>query len=128
MVGRHRYLVERHTIAAMLKATSLRRLPLALPLAIAGAVARAASLALTGRPGDALGVLWAWGWNVKELPVTLIHRRRMQQRRMVDDNALAPLRAPGGQTLRSFIRQALNYQELLFPPKDPDPGKIERGW
>jgi GT2 family glycosyltransferase len=106
-VGHPRYLMERHTIAAMLKATSLRKLPLAVLLALTGALVRSASLALTGQPGDALAVLWAWGWNAKELPVTIVHRRRLQRQRKVDDSALAPLRAPGGQHLRSLLRGTL---------------------
>jgi len=106
-VNHPRYLIERHTIAAMLKATSLRKLPLALLLALVGGLVRAASLALTGRPADALQVLWAWGWNVKELPVTVVHRRRLQRRRKVDDRALAALRAPGGQRLRALLRGLL---------------------
>src|SRR5215217_797902 len=110
-VGHPRYLIERHTLAAMLKATSLRKLPLALLLAMVGALVRSASLALTGRPADALAVLWAWGWNVKELPVTLVHRRRLQRQRKVDDSALAPLRAPGGQRLRALLRGTL---ELVY--------------
>jgi GT2 family glycosyltransferase len=110
-VGHPRYLIERHTTAAMLKATSLRKLPLALLLALVGALVRSASLALTGRPADALAVLWAWGWNAKELPVTIVHRRRLQRQRKVDDSALAPLRAPGGQHLRSLLRGTL---ELVY--------------
>jgi GT2 family glycosyltransferase len=110
-VGHPRYLIERHTTAAMLKATSLRKLPFALLLAMVGALARATGLALTGRPADALAVLWAWGWNVKELPVTIVHRRRLQRQRKVDDSALAPLRAPGGQRLRALLRGTL---ELVY--------------
>jgi GT2 family glycosyltransferase len=110
-VGHPRYLIERHTTAAMLKATSLRKLPFALLLALVGALVRAAGLALTGRPADALAVLWAWGWNVKELPVTIVHRRRLQKQRKVDDSALAPLRAPGGQRLRALLRGTL---ELVY--------------
>jgi hypothetical protein len=110
-VGHPRYLMERHTIAAMLKATSLRKLPLAVLLALTGALVRSASLALTGQPGDALAVLWAWGWNAKELPVTIVHRRRLQRQRKVADSALAPLRAPGGQHLRSLLRGTL---ELVY--------------
>jgi GT2 family glycosyltransferase len=110
-VGHPRYLMERHTIAAMLKATSLRKLPLAVLLALTGALIRSASLALTGQPGDALAVLWAWGWNAKELPVTIVHRRRLQRQRKVADSALAPLRAPGGQHLRSLLRGTL---ELVY--------------
>jgi cellulose synthase/poly-beta-1,6-N-acetylglucosamine synthase-like glycosyltransferase len=122
------YLIERHTIAAMLKATSLRRLPETLLLALMGALVRSATLALTGRPADARAVLWAWGWNVKELPVTIVHRRRLQRQRKVDDSALAPLRAPGGQALRALVRQFLNYRDLVLPPKDSDSRWIERGW
>jgi GT2 family glycosyltransferase len=110
-VSHPRYLIERHTAAAMLKATSLRKLPLALLLAMVGALVRSASLALTGRPADALAVLWAWGWNVKELPVTIVHRRRLQRGRKVDDSALAALRAPGGQRLRALLRGTL---ELVY--------------
>jgi GT2 family glycosyltransferase len=110
-VGHPRYLIERHTIAAMLKATSLRKLPLAVLLAMVGALLRSASLALTGQPGDALAVLWAWGWNAKELPVTIVHRRRLQRQRKVDDSALASLRAPGGQHLRALLRGTL---ELVY--------------
>ena len=106
-VNHPRYLIERHTIAAMLKASGLRKLPLALLLSLVGGLVRAASLALTGRPGDALQVLWAWGWNVKELPVTVVYRRRLQRRRKVDDSALAALRAPGGQRLRALLRGTL---------------------
>ena len=110
-VNHPRYLTERHTTAAMLKATSLRKLPFALLLALLGGLVRAAGLALTGRPADALQVLGAWGWNVKELPVTLVHRRRLQRRRKVDDSALVALRAPGGQRLRALLRGLL---ELVY--------------
>jgi GT2 family glycosyltransferase len=103
-----KYLTERHTMAALLKATSLRRLPLVFLLAVIGGALRALALALTGRPGDALQILWAWGWNVKELPVTIVHRRRLQRRRKVDDAALASLRAPGGQPLRALLRGMLD--------------------
>lgn len=106
-----RYLTERHTMAALLKATSLRRLPLMFALALVGGAMRALGLALTGRPGDALQILWAWGWNVKELPVTIVHRRRVQRRRRIDDAALASLRAPGGQPLRALLRGML---ELVY--------------
>ena len=110
-VSHQRYLRERHTMAALLKAVSLRRLPLTFLLAVIGGALRALALALTGRPGDALQILWAWGWNVKELPVTLVHRRRMQHRRRADDAQLASLRAPGGQPLRVMLRGML---ELVY--------------
>jgi GT2 family glycosyltransferase len=107
-VNHPRYLTERHTMATLLKATSLRRLPLVFLLAVLGGGTRALALALTGRPGDALQILWAWGWNVKELPVTIVHRRRLQRRRKIDDAALASLRAPGGQPLRAMLRGMLD--------------------
>jgi GT2 family glycosyltransferase len=107
-VNHPRYLTERHTMAALLKCVSLRRLPLVFVLAVVGGAMRALALALTGRPGDALQILWAWGWNVKELPVTIVHRRRLQRRRKVDDAALASLRAPGGQPLRALLRGMLD--------------------
>ncbi|HZD74569.1 MAG TPA: glycosyltransferase family 2 protein, partial [Actinomycetota bacterium] len=110
-VNHPRYLSERHTMAALLKAVSFRRLPLTLLLALAGGAFRALGLALTGRPGDALQILWAWGWNVKELPVTIVHRRRLQARRKIDDAQLAALRAPGGQPLRAMLRGML---ELVY--------------
>jgi GT2 family glycosyltransferase len=110
-VSHPRYLTERHTMAALLKTTSLRRLPPMFLLALVGGALRALGLALTGRPGDALQILWAWGWNVKELPVTIVHRRRLQRRRKIDDAALASLRAPGGQPLRALLRGML---ELVY--------------
>ncbi|HYT26122.1 MAG TPA: glycosyltransferase family 2 protein, partial [Actinomycetota bacterium] len=106
-----RYLAERHTTMVMLKATRLRRLPLVGLLAFLGALVRIAGLTLTGRPGDAAQVLWAWGWNVKELPITLVHRRRIQARRKVDDRMLASLHAPGGQRVRSLLR---GWLDLLY--------------
>lgn len=106
-----RYLTERHTTMALLKSTMLRRLPLVMLLAFLGALARVAALTLTGRPGDAAQVLWAWGWNAKELPITLVHRRRIQAKRTVDDNVLAGLHAPGGQRLRSLLR---GWLDLLY--------------
>lgn len=110
-VNHSRYLSERHTTAALLKAVSFRRLPLAFLLALVGGAFRALGLTLTGRPGDALQILWAWGWNVKELPVTLVHRRRLQSRRRIEDSQLAGLRAPGGQPLRAMLRGML---ELVY--------------
>jgi len=110
-VSHPQYLTERHTMAAVLKATSLRRLPLVLLLAVLGGALRALALALTGRPGDALQILWAWGWNVKELPVTIVYRRRLQRGRRSDDASLASLRAPGGQPLRALLRGML---ELVY--------------
>jgi GT2 family glycosyltransferase len=85
------YLVERDTVAAMLKATTPRRLPLVLLLALGGALTRALALGVTGRPGGALRVLGAWGWNAKQLPTTLAHRRGLQARRKIPDAALRPL-------------------------------------
>ena len=110
-VSHQRYLSERHTMAALLKAVSLRRLPLTFLLAMVGGAFRALALALTGRPGDALQILWAWGWNVEELPVTIVHRRRLQHRRRIEDSQLAGLRAPGGQPLRVMLRGML---ELVY--------------
>jgi GT2 family glycosyltransferase len=110
-VNHPRYLSERHTMAALLKAVSFRRLPFTFLLALVGGALRALGLALTGRPGDALQILWAWGWNVKELPVTLVHRRRLQSRRKTGDAQLAALRAPGGQPLRAMLRGVL---ELVY--------------
>jgi len=107
-VSHPRYLAERHTLAALLKATALRRLPLVLAWALLGGGLRALALALTGRPADALQILGAWGWNVKELPVTIVQRRRLQHRRKVPDSALMPLRAPGGQPLRAALRGLLD--------------------
>ncbi len=107
-VSRPRYLAERHTLAALLKATALRRLPLVLAWALLGGGLRALALALTGRPADALQILGAWGWNVKELPVTIVQRRRLQSRRKVPDSALIGLRAPGGQPLRAALRGLLD--------------------
>ncbi|HEX9343964.1 MAG TPA: glycosyltransferase family 2 protein [Actinomycetota bacterium] len=107
-VNHPRYLAERHTLAALLKATALRRLPLVLAMALVGGGLRALALALTGRPADALQILGAWGWNIKELPVTVVQRRRLQHRRKIPDTALAPLRAAGGQPLRAMLRGLLD--------------------
>jgi GT2 family glycosyltransferase len=106
-----RYLIERHTVMALFKATSLRRLPLVLLLSFLGGLVRALGLVLTGRPGDAAQVLWAWGWNAKELPITLVHRRRMQRTRRLDDRRLSALQAPGGQRVRALLRNALDLVE-----------------
>ena len=107
-VNHPRYLTERHTMAALLKCVPLRRLPMVFTLAVLGGALRALALALTGRPGDALQILSAWAWNVKELPVTLVYRRRVQRNRRVDEAALASLRAPGGQPLRAMLRGVLD--------------------
>lgn len=107
-VSHPRYLAERHTLAALLKATAFKRLPLVLALALAGGGLRALALALTGRPADALQILGAWGWNLKELPVTLVQRRRLQRRRKIPDAGLLALRAPGGQPLRALLRGLLD--------------------
>ena len=107
-VSHPRYLAERNTLAALLKATSLKRLPAVLALALLGGGLRALALALTGRPTDALQILGAWGWNVKELPVTIVQRRRLQRRRSQPDSALVALRAPGGQPLRALLRGLLD--------------------
>jgi GT2 family glycosyltransferase len=106
-----RYLIERHTILAMLKATALRRLPMVLLLSFLGGLVRALGLTLTGRPGDAAQVLWAWGWNAKELPITLVHRRRIQKTRRLDDKRLSAFQAPGGQRVRALLRDWLDLVE-----------------
>jgi GT2 family glycosyltransferase len=103
-----RYLIERHTTLALFKSTSLRRLPLVMSLAFLGALIRALGLTLTGRPGDAAQVLWAWGWNAKELPITLVHRRRAQRTRRLDDARLSAFQAPGGQRVRALLRDGLD--------------------
>jgi GT2 family glycosyltransferase len=112
------YLVERDTVAAMLKATTPRRLPLVLLLALGGALNRALALAVTGRPRGALQVLGAWGWNAKQLPATLAHRRRLQARRKINDAALRPLRAPGTYRLHRAAVRLLECRDRLIG----DPG------
>jgi hypothetical protein len=112
------YLVERDTVAAMLKATTPRRLPLVVLLALGGALNRALALAVTGRPGGALQVLGAWGWNTKQLPTTLAHRRCLQARRKINDAALRPLRAPGTYRLHRAAVRLLECRDRLIG----DPG------
>jgi len=112
------YLVERDTVAAMLKATTLKRLPWVLLLAVGGALARVLALAVTGRPGRALQVLAAWGWNAKQLPETLADRRVLQARRKVDDAALVGLRAPGDYRLHRLAVRLLECRDRLIG----DPG------
>jgi hypothetical protein len=109
----------------MLKATSLRKLPAALLLALVSALVRAAGLALTGHPAQALQVLWAWGWNVKELPVTIVHRRRLQRRRKVDDDALKPLRAPVGLKARRLL---VRYVDQLTTARSPEDENALQRW
>jgi GT2 family glycosyltransferase len=103
-VTRRRYLTERHSLAALLKMTAARRLPAALLATILATAIRVLGLVLTGRLGEASQVFFAWGWNIKELPVTLRLRRHVQARRVVTDQSLTRLRAPGGQRVRSLAR------------------------
>jgi GT2 family glycosyltransferase len=126
--GHSRYLIERHTIAAMLKATSLRKLPLVLLLVLLGGLTRSAGLALTGRPGDALQVLWAWGWNVKELPVTVVHRRHLQRRRKVNDDALLALRPRLRAKLPRFRSFLVKYVDHLTTARAPEDEDTLRRW
>jgi GT2 family glycosyltransferase len=112
---RRRYLTERHSLAALLKATALRRLPAALLAATLATLIRLAGLLVTGRIGEASQVLFAWGWNIKELPATMRLRRQLQSRRVATDQSLTRLRAPGGQRVRSLVRA---LSEILMT----DPG------
>lgn len=104
--GLRRYLIERHSLNALMKGTALRRVPMALLAYFLATLVRLLGLLSTGRFGEAGQVLLAWGWNAKELPVTLKLRRRIQASRTVPDAELAKLRVPhpGGQRLRSVVR------------------------
>jgi hypothetical protein len=97
-VGHPRYLIERHTIAAMLKATSLRKLPLAVLLALVGG---AAALGQPGpdrpagrRPGRAVGL----GLERQGAPGHDRPPPPPQRQRKVDDSALAPCAPPAAST------------------------------
>jgi hypothetical protein len=123
-------LVTPPTTAAMLKATSLRRLPVALLLALAGGLLRAAGLILTLRPAGAVQVLGAWGWNVKELPVTMVHRQRLQRRRKVDDTMLDALRT-GSMRIATFPRFRsflVKYVDQLTTARSPEDEDKLRRW
>jgi GT2 family glycosyltransferase len=103
-VTRRRYLTERHALTALLKMTAARRLPAALLAFLLATAIRTLGLLVTGRIGEAGQVMFALGWNIKELPTTLRFRRQIQSRRVVSDQSLTRLRAPGGQRVRSLAR------------------------
>jgi len=118
------YLAERDRVCAMLKATSRWRLPGVLPLAVGGALGRATGLVVTGQVGAAIGVLAAWGWNVKELPETLVRRRHLQRRRKVSDKNLRWARTPRSYQLQRALFSLLTWRDRLLgdpgaPPRRP---------
>jgi hypothetical protein len=85
-------------------------------------LARAAGLAVTGQVGAAIGMLAAWGWNVKELPVTLVLRRQLQRRRKVSDRNLRWARTPRSHQLQRALFSLLTWRDRLLG----DPGATPR--
>lgn len=90
-----RYLSERHTLAALLKNTSTRRLFWVVPLHLLYSLAKVLALVATRRFAGALAVLRAYSWNLAELRRTRRMRRAVQAGRVRSDAELSPLFARG---------------------------------
>jgi GT2 family glycosyltransferase len=96
------YLTERHTLAAMLKNYSLARLAVLVPVGAVLFLFRALGLLLTRRVGAGTAGLKAVGWNVTQLPRTMVLRRRAQRLRRRTDSDLRPLFASPWARLRDY--------------------------
>ncbi len=102
-----RYLIERNTLASVLKNYSARRLAWVLPLGLLLNVLRALALLVARRFGESFGILQAYVWNAVQLPGTLRRRRLVQATRRQTDGQLASLFASG-------LPRVTEYSESLL--------------
>jgi GT2 family glycosyltransferase len=102
-----RYLVERNTLAAMVKNYSARRLAWVLPVGFLLDTLRLAALLLSRRFGEGLAVVRAYAWNLGQLPATLRRRRVVQSTRRQPDSRLSSLFTPGLPRLRHYLDSVL---------------------
>lgn len=94
-VAESRYLVERHTLASMLKNYSARRLLWVLPVGALLNLVRFVALLLARRFGEAFALVRGYAWNLGQLPATLRRRRVVQSTRRQPDSRLSSLFTPG---------------------------------
>lgn len=85
------HLVERNTLATLLKTYGALRLAVVLPLLAVTAVLKLVGLVVARRFRAAGRLVQAWAWNVRELPETWRRRRATQRRRQRTDAELRPL-------------------------------------
>lgn len=102
-----RYLTERHTLAAMLKNYSGRRLAWVLALGSLLNLSRFLALLVSRRFGEAFALPHAYLWNAAQLPATLRRRRIVQGARRQPDARLAGLFAPGLPRLAEYTDSLL---------------------
>ncbi|HUG82938.1 MAG TPA: glycosyltransferase family 2 protein [Euzebya sp.] len=102
-----RYLIERHTLAAMLKNYSGGRLAWIIPLGLLLNLARVLAMLLSRRFGDAFAVVRAYAWNLGQLRATLRRRQVVQSTRRQPDGRLSSLFTPGLPRLREYSETLL---------------------
>lgn len=121
------YVVQRSSLAALLKNYSLLSLAWILPLYGLQGLARLVGLLASRRFEDAYQILLAWSWNVLHLPGTLRRRFRAQRVRRVRDRAVRRYMAPATIRLRRWVEAAagllvgrgvggLEGEEIEVPP------------
>ncbi len=97
-----RFRIERHTLAALLKNYSARRLAWVLPVGALITLVNILGMLLSRRFSEAFAVVRAGLWNLSQLPATLRRRRAVQQVRRQPDSALASLFTPGLPRVRQY--------------------------
>jgi GT2 family glycosyltransferase len=80
----------KNRICSLLKNVGPTRLAWTLPLHLSLCLGLAAWFCVRGRPELGGAIVRAIGWNVRQLPRTLVKRKRVQQRRRVSDRQLMP--------------------------------------
>ncbi|MGI9015619.1 MAG: glycosyltransferase [Euzebya sp.] len=102
-----RYRVERHTMAALLKNYSGRRLAWVLPLGFVLNGARFIALLLSRRFGEAFAIIRAYLWNLAQLGGTLRRRSAVQSTRRQPDSSLSALFTPGLPRVQEYTNSLL---------------------
>ncbi|CAN5366795.1 glycosyltransferase [soil metagenome] len=102
-----RYLIERHTLASMLKNYSARRLAWVVPLGALLNLLRVVALLLARRFGEAFALVRAYAWNLGQMPATLRRRRVVQSMRRQPDSSLSALFTPGLPRVRQYSEAVL---------------------
>lgn len=102
-----RYRLERHTLAALLKNYSGRRLAWVLPVGALVNLFRLFGLLLSRRFGEGFALVRAYLWNLAQLPATLRRRRAVQAARRQPDSTIAALFAPGLPRLQGYTDTAM---------------------
>src|SRR5919198_1180963 len=115
-----RYLVERATLASMLKNFGWISLLWLFPPYLVQAAGKLATWTVARRFEDVWQLLSAWGWNLLHLPGTIRRRARAQSVRSVPDRVLRRFMAPLTLRVRRWFESARSAVEREEPSPEED--------